>query len=189
MKRERSGADGWFLPSLDVLISLLALFGRLPVAGGLPGIASQGQPLIDGFWFTLNLGGALVLLAGGLKPMLRKAPLRTFALLYAASIGILGTLRLEVVGFHSLVPGWLLMTLCVGIVLLSLRRPRLWAAVGAIWCALLLGAWSVEGVTGFLTVETRQLSLFLPLQIAAFVFAVALLVAHLRRRHRATDIV
>jgi hypothetical protein len=187
--RWRAAADRWFLPSLDVLISLLALFGLLLVAGGLPGVASHGQPLADAFWFTLNLGGALVLLAGGMKPIMRKAPLRTFALLYAAAVGILGTLRLEVTGFHFLVPGWLIMTLCVAVILLSLRRPQIWAALGAIWCALLLGAWSIEGVIGFLTVETRQLSLFLPLQTAAFVFAVALLVAHLRRRDRVADIV
>jgi hypothetical protein len=74
MKRECSAGGGWFLPGLDVLTSLLALFGLLPLAGGLPGITSQGQPLADGLWFTLVLGGALVLLAGGTKLLLRKAP-------------------------------------------------------------------------------------------------------------------
>jgi len=62
MKTER-GAGAWVLPSLDVLASLIALCGLLPIAGGLPGIATQGQPIIDGFWFTVNLRGALLIAA------------------------------------------------------------------------------------------------------------------------------
>jgi len=187
MKGDRNGVEGWILPSMDVLISLLAFFGLLPLAGGLPGIASQGQPLGDGSWFTVILGGALLFLAGGMKMLLRKAPLRLFILLYASSIALIGTLRLYLAGFHFLVAGWLLMTLCVGGILFSLRRPRLWAVAGATWCALLLGACAAAGVVGFLTIETRQLSLFLPLQIVSFAFALVLLVIHLRRRDSVAD--
>ncbi|MGC9945641.1 MAG: hypothetical protein ABSF64_04540 [Bryobacteraceae bacterium] len=187
MKGQANGGRGWFLPGLHVLTSLLALFALLPLAGGLPGVGSQGQPLADGFWFTLILGGALALLAGGLKPLLRKVPMRLFALLYTASVGVLGTLRLLFAGFHFLVPGWLLMTLCIGGLLFSLRHPRLWVAVGAIWSALLLGACSAEGVIGFLTIDTRQLSSLLPLQIVAFVLVIVLLVAHLRRPDGVVD--
>jgi TRAP-type mannitol/chloroaromatic compound transport system permease large subunit len=99
----------------------------------------------------------------------------------------LGTLRLYLVGFDFLVPGWLLMALCVGGILISLRRPRLSAAIGAAGCALLLGASSVVGVVGFLTIETRQFSLFLSLQTVAFVLALLLLVMHVRRRRRMAD--
>src|SRR5438445_13852801 len=101
------------LSILDILGSSVALIGLLPIAGGLPGIASQGQPLIDGIWFTVNLGGALLLLAGGMQLLLRRVRLHLFVLLYAALIGTLGTLRLQLGGFQLLVGGWLVMALCV----------------------------------------------------------------------------
>jgi hypothetical protein len=186
MKSER-GAGAWVLPSLDVLTSLIALRGLLPIAGGLPGIASQGQPIIDGFWFTVTLGGALLLLAGGVGLLLRRASLHRFALVYAAFIGVSGAVRLELVGFRILLVGWLLMALCVGGMLLALHRPWLWAVAGATWCVLLLGFLSVGGVISFLSIETSRLSPFLPLQIVAFVLALVVLVLHLRYRGSVVD--
>lgn len=174
------------LSVLDILGSSVALIGLLPIAGGLPGIASQGRPLIDGIWFTINLGGALLLLAGGIKLLLRQIRLHLFVLLYTALICVLGTLRLQLVGFHLLIGGWLLMAFCVGGLLLLLNRPWLWAVAGAAWCVLLLGVWSVSGVISFLSTETQRLSFFLPLQIAAFVLALVLLVLHVRFRHSVT---
>ena len=182
MKSERNGAVSWILPSLDVLASLFALSGLLPIAGGLPGIASEGQPLVDGLWFTVNLGGALLLLAGGIKLLLRRTRVNVFVIVYVALIGVLGTLRLLPTGFGFLVGGWVLMAFCVGGLLLSLRRAWLWAITGAVWCVLLLGVWSVEGVISFISTETQRLSFFLPLHIVAFVFVLVLLVIHLRYR-------
>ena len=174
------------LTVLDILGSSVALLGLLPIAGGLPGIASQGQPIIDGIWFAINLGGALLLLAGGIKLLLRQVRLHLFVLLYTASICLLGTLRLQLVGFHLLIGGWLLMGFCVGGLLLLLNRPWLWAVAGTAWCVLILGAWSVGGIITFLSTETQQLSFFLPLQIVAFVIALVLLVLHIRFRHSVT---
>jgi hypothetical protein len=182
MKSERDGAALWILPSLDVLASLLALLGLLPIAGGLPGIASEGQPLFDGLWFTINLGGALLLLAGGVKLFLRRTRVNLFVIIYVALIGVFGTLRLQPIGFRFLVGGWVLMTFCVGGLLLSLRRAWLWSIVGAMWCVLLLGIWSIGGVISFLSTETQRLSFFLPLHMVAFVFVLVLFVIHLRYR-------
>jgi hypothetical protein len=189
MKTEPNVQQGWILPSLDVTASLVALAGLLPMAGGLPGIASQGQPLMDSLWFTANLGGALLLLAGGMKLILRKIQSHTFVGCYAAFIGGLGTLRLEMAGYRLLIPGWLIMTLCVGGLLFSLRRAWLWVVVGSIWCLIVLGFWSVGGVISFLSTETQELSLFLPLQIAAVVFVLVLLVVHLKGRHSVAGVV
>jgi len=47
----------------------------------------------------------LLLLAGGLKLLLRNSPLRVLVAFYAASIAVLGTLRLLFVGFQFLVAG------------------------------------------------------------------------------------
>jgi hypothetical protein len=175
------------LSILDILASSLAFIGLLPIAGGLPGIASQGQPLTDGIWFTINLGGALLLLAGGTKLLLRKVPIRLFVLLYTALICVLGTLRLQLVGFHLLIGGWLVMAFCVGGLLLLLNRPWLWAVAGTAWCVLLLGVWSVGGVISFLSTETQRLSFFLPLQIVAFVITLVLLVLNIRVRGTVTE--
>jgi hypothetical protein len=166
----------WVLPIVDVLAALLALSGLLPIAGGLPGIASQGQPVMDSLWFTVNLGGALLLLAGGLKLLLRKGSLHLFILLYSVSIGVLGILRLQIAGFPHLISGWLLMAFFVAGLLLLLHRPWPWTVMGAVWCALLLGFWSIGGVISFLSTETQQLSFFLPLQIVAFLLTLVLLV-------------
>jgi hypothetical protein len=170
------------LSVLDILASSLALIGLLPIVGGLPGIASQGQPLTDGIWFIINLGGALVLLAGGTKLLLPKVPVRLFVLFYTALISVLGTLRLQLVGFHLLIGGWLVMVFGVGGLLLLLNRPWLWAVAGTAWCVLLLGVWSAGGVIGFLSIETQRLSFFLPLQIVALVITLVLLVLNIRFR-------
>jgi hypothetical protein len=182
MKNEHSSAAAWIVPSLDVLTSSVALYGLFPIAGGLPGIASQGQPIIDGIWFTVNLGGALLLLAGGIKLLLRKARLHLFVLIYAAFISMAGTLRFELVGSQFLVGGWLLMAFCIGGLLLALRSPWLWEIAGAAWCVLLLGAWSVGGIVSFLSIETRQLSFFLLMQVVAFILALVSLILHFRYR-------
>jgi len=170
------------LSVLDILASSLTLIGLLPIAGGLPGVASQGQPLTDGIWFTINLGGALLMLASGIKLFFRKTRLHLFVLLYTALILVLGTLRLHLVGFHLLIGGWLFMAFCVGGLLLLLTRPWLWAVVGTAWCVLLLGVWSVGGVISFLSTETQQLSFFLPLHIVAFVMTLVVLVLNIRFR-------
>lgn len=187
MKSDRNRAMSWILPSLDVVASLLALSGLLPIAGGLPGIASAGQPLIDGAWFTINLGGALLLLAGGMKLMLQRVQVNVFVLFYIALVAVFGTLRLQPAGFRFLIGGWVLMAFCIGGLLLWLRRAWLWATTGAIWCVLLLGVWSIGGVISFLSTETQQLSFFLPLHIAAFVFVLVLFVIHLRCRGNVAD--
>lgn len=186
MKNAHSAA-AWILPSMDILTSLLALSALLPMAGGLPSIASEGRPFVDGIWFTVNLGGALLLLAGGIKLLLPRVRFDVFVFFYAGLIGILGTLRLQLGGFQRLVSGWLVMALCVAGLLLLLRSPLRWTMVGTMWCVLLLGVWAVGGVTSFLTTETQRLSLFLPLQVMAFVLTLVLLVLHLRYRGNLVD--
>lgn len=166
----------WVFPIVAVLAALLALSGLLPIAGGLPGIASQGEPIMDSIWFTVNLGGALLLLAGGLKLLLRKGSLHLFVLVYAVSIVALGILRLQLAGFPHLMTGWLLMAFFVGGLLLSLKHPWPWTVAGAVWCVVVLGFWSIGGVISFLSTKTQLLSFFLPLQIAAFLLTLVLLV-------------
>jgi len=63
--------------------------------------------------------------------------MRLFVLLYTALICVLGTLLLQLVGFHLLIGGWLVMAFCVGGLLLLLNRPWLWAVAGTAWCVLL----------------------------------------------------
>lgn len=167
---------------LDIVTSLIALCGLLPIAGGLPSIASSGGPLADGVWFTANLGGALLLLAGGLKSLFPKITDRHFLFAYATSIALLGTLRLELAGFPRLVGGWLFLSLCIGGLLLSLRVARLWSTVGTLWCALLLALWSVGGVMAYFSASAPEFPLFLPFQILGCISAFVLFVLHLRYR-------
>jgi hypothetical protein len=185
MKAERKSGEKWILPTLDVVTSLVALMGLLPIAGGLPSIGSHGEPLNDGLWFTANLGGALLLLAGGTKTLLRKVSSPGYVAVFTASIAALGSLRLELSGFRHLISGWFILALCVGALLLWLRRPWVWAVVGTTWCVLLLGIWSIGGVMAYLSAAAPQFPFFLPFQILACVFALALLILHLRTTGRA----
>jgi hypothetical protein len=182
MTNGRVGSVTRILPSLDVVTSLVALSGLLPVAGGLPSIASVGDGLTDGIWITVNLGGGLLLLAGGLKLLLPKVSFPRFVAAYVISIAALGTLRLQLLGFHKLVSGWLLLAVCVAALLLMLHRPWVWSLVGATWCVLLLGLWSTGGVMSYLSASSPQFPFFVPLQMLACVLALALLAAHLRYR-------
>lgn len=172
----------WIIASMDVTAGLLVCSALLSVAGGLPSIASVGQPLVDGIWFTLNLGGPLVLLAGGLKMLFQQFRSSVFILVFACSIGTLGIVRLLVTGFQILLPGWVLMVLCIGGLLHALKRPWIWATAGTMWCVLILGVWSVAGIVSFVSTETQELSLFLPLQVVGFVLVLVLLFFHLRLR-------
>lgn len=176
----RRDTTNWILPALDVSASLLTLFVCLPIAGGLPAVASSPGSWADGLWFLMTLGGAFLLLAGGLKLLFRQAPIRFFVVLYTLMISALGILRLHGSGFSSLVGGWFFMALCVGGLLFSLHQPWLWATGGAAWSVLLLGFLSVVSIRSFLKTETERFSFFMPLTAVACLFVLVLLVFHLR---------
>lgn len=178
--RKRSA---WMVHGLDLLLSLLALFVLLPIAGALPSIASEGRPLIDSLWFTFNLGGPFILLAAGLKGWIGEGRLHLFVLFYACVIGALGALLLQLGGLHSFIGGWILMTFYLAALLLSLHRSWLWDIAATGWCLLLLGIWSVTSTISFITNETQQFSFFLPLQILAFALSLVVLIVHLRYRN------
>lgn len=175
------------LPALDVLAALLALFVLLPFAGGLPAVASNGNILPDTIWFTGSLGGALLFLAGGVTLLFPRIPLRWFLTGYIPAIALFGMLRFQPLGFHWLFPGWLMMAFLVGALLFALRRPWLWVTAGAGWCVLLLGILSVMNIRSFLTTETQQFSLLIPLMAIACILVLILLVFHLRYRSSIPD--
>jgi hypothetical protein len=186
MKNKRI-ETAWTIQSADVLESLLALYVLLPIAGALPGIASEGQPLVDSLWFGINLCGPLILLAGGLKGWFGKMRFGSFAVAFACVVALLGAFALQLGGFHRLIAGWILMTLYLAGLLVSLRRPWLWAIVGTTWSLFLLGTWSTVSTIGFITTETQQFSFFLPLQVLAFGLSLVVLFLHLRYRTSSDD--
>jgi hypothetical protein len=175
------GARIWILPSLDIVAALVALWGLLPLAGGLPSIASTGEPLADGIWFTVSLGGAFLLLAGGINQLLPTVQSPWFVVIYVASIGLLGIMRLQFTGFNRLAPGWLVLVFCVGGLLLVQRRPWIWATTGAAWCTVLL-ALSVTVATIAHATDGVRFPFFLPLLMVGCGLAIASLVLHVRYR-------
>src|SRR5580658_7060150 len=92
---------------LDVVVSILAMVGLLPIAGGLPSIASPAVFYADAMWFTANLAGPLLLLAAGLRMLLRGVSLIWYVCGYTALVIVVGELRLRLVGFPRLTSGWL----------------------------------------------------------------------------------
>jgi hypothetical protein len=170
------------LPGIAVVASLIALAALLPIAGGMPSLASGGQPLSDGVWFFANLGGPLLLLAGGLKKLLPRVSSPGFVIAYVVSVAVLGIARFAAVGFNRLVFGWALMALCLAGMLFMLRRSWIWVIVGALWSALLLGLWSVGGVLSYFAAAAPQFPFFLPLQVLACVMTLAVFFAYLLRR-------
>jgi hypothetical protein len=178
MKTDRQGGITWTLPSLEIVTAVIALWGLLPLAGGLPSIASPGEPLVDGMWFTVSLGGAFLLLAGGVKQLLPKITPPWFVVVYVASIGLLGIMRLQFTGFNRFAPGWLVLVFCVGALLLMHRRPWIWATVGAAWCSLLLGI-GVIGAAILHASDGVRFPILLPLFLIAGVLAITTLVLNI----------
>ena len=99
------------LAGSDTAVGVVALIALFPTAGGMPAM-SGGNPLADGFWFLLNLGGALLLLAAGIASLLPRIKRSTFIASFATLIVVLGLVRFEVSGFSQLLPGWLLLGTC-----------------------------------------------------------------------------
>ena len=95
---------------LDVVAAILALMGLLPMAGGLPSIASPAIPFADAIWFMANLAGPALLLAAGLRLALRGITTLWYVSGYTLLLMAAGELRLWMTGFHRLAVGWFVMT-------------------------------------------------------------------------------
>jgi hypothetical protein len=169
---------------LDVVAAILALTGLLPMAGGLPSIASPAIPLANAIWFMANLAGPALLLAAGLRPALRGVPMFWYISGYTVLFMAAGELRLWMTGFHRLAAGWFVMAFCIGVLLLILRRFWLWAVVGGLWSAVLLGIWSIAGIVGYVSASSAQFPALLAIQIVGAIVSLVVGLLHLRLQRR-----
>lgn len=175
------------IPILDVVSALLALGALLPIAGGFPSIASTGDALIDGMWFTVILGGPFLLLAGGLNLAFPSVPSPWFIVVYVATIGLLGIMRLSFAGFNLLTPGWLVLVCCVGGLLLMHRQPWAWAMLGGAWCVVILGLGVTALVMAYTSPNPGTFPLFFVVfTTAGFSLSIAVVVVHFRQRRQAS---
>jgi hypothetical protein len=172
---------------LDVLAAILAFAGLLPMAGGLPSIASPAIPFADAIWFIANLVGPALLLAAGLRLIVRELPILWYVSGYTLLLMAAGDLRLWMTGFHRLAAGWFVMVVCIGVLLLILRRFWLWAVVGSLWSALLLGIWSIGGIVAYVSASAPLFPTLLVIQIVGAVTALAVGLLHVRIRMRAAQ--
>ena len=167
---------------LDVVAAIPALAGLLPMAGGLPSIASPAIPFADAIWFMANLAGPVLLLAAGLRPALRGIPVLWYVSGYVLLLIVAGEVKFWMAGFHRLASGWFLMALCIGVLLLILRRFWLWAVVGGLWSGLLLGIWSYGGIVAYTTASAALFPTLLLIQIVGAFMALVVGLLHLRLR-------
>ncbi len=170
------------LSFLAVVTAIVALGGLLPIAGGLPAIASPVIPLADAMWFTANLAGALLLLAAGFQMLFRRATIPRYVCGYTILLIVIGELRLWFAGFHRLTLGWLVMAVCIGVLLIVLRRVWLWALVGGIWSGLILGFWCYGGIVSYVSASAPQFPALLFVQAIGCVSAIVIGLAYLRFR-------
>ena len=138
-------------------------------------MADPGGIFADTAWFMFNLGGPLLLLAGGLKGFVPAINDGKFIALYCFLVALFGSARLQLADFRSLVGGWVCLAIAVSILLLLLKRPTRWITVGAVWCVLVLGAWSYGGVLSYLSAAAPQLPAFLGFQMLGCILALAIL--------------
>ncbi len=183
---DTKSSSSWALPILDVGIAVLVLVGLLPVTGALAGIASPAFPLADVLWLIANLAGALLLLAVGPRMLMPAVPSGLYVGGYTTLLVVVGGVRLWLTGFHSLAVAWLLMALCVGGLLLVIRRFWLWALIGGLWSGILLGIWSYGGVVSYLSAAAPQFPIFLLFQVTGSVAAIIVGLLHLRLRNPAS---
>jgi hypothetical protein len=169
------------LSVLDAVAALLALAGLLPVAGGLPSITSPSSSFANELWFLLNLAGPALLLAAGLRPSLRRIPMLWYISGYTCLWMIAGGVRLRTIGFHRLLPAWLITFLCIAVLLLLLRRVWLWAIVGGLWSTLLLGTYAVGGIVAYVSAGASSFPTLLVIQLIAAITSLVAGVLHLRR--------
>jgi hypothetical protein len=177
-----NGSTSSALPILAIVSAIVALVGLLPLAGGLPAIASPALFSADAIWFTVNLAGPLLLLAAGVRLLLPGPSQLVYVSIYIAVLIAIGELRLWLAGFPRLTIGWLMMSVCVGLLLLILQRFWVWALVGGIWSGLLLGFWSYGGIVSYMSASAPQFPMLLPVQIIGCLLT--LLVAGLYLRVR-----
>lgn len=177
-----TGSTNPVLPVLAVVAAILALVGLLPVAGGLPAIASPAMFSADAIWFTVNLAGPLLLLAAGLRALFPQPSQLRYIAVYAALLTVLGELRLLLGGFHRLTLGWLVMAVCVGVLLLILQRVWIWSLAGGILSGLLLGVWSYGGIVSYTSASAPQFPTLLPVQIIGCLLSLIVAGLYLRVR-------
>jgi hypothetical protein len=170
------------LSVLDVVAAMLALAGLLPMAGGLPSIASPAIPFADALWFMANLAGPALLLAAGLRLVFRGISVLWYVPGYTLLLMAAGVLRLWMTGFHRLASGWFVMALCIGVLLLILQRFWLWAVVGGLWSGLVLGVWSYGGIVAYTSASAALFPTLLLIQIVGAVMALVVGLLHLRLR-------
>jgi hypothetical protein len=139
--------------------------------------------LADAIWFTLNLAGPALLLGAGLRLVFKGIPVVRYVCLYVLLIMTAGGLRLWLTGFHRLFLGWLVMSLCIGMLLLILQQLWLWGAVGGIVSGLLLGVLSWGGLVGYLSASSALFPSLLPIQISGAVAALVVGLLHIRHRY------
>jgi hypothetical protein len=167
---------------LDVAAAILALAGLLPMAGGLPSIASPAIPFADVIWFTANLAGPALLLATGLRLLFRGMPMLWYVSGYTVLLMAAGELRFWLTGFHRLAFGWFIMALFIGVLLLILRRFWLWAVVGGLCSGLLLGLWSFGGIVAYKSASAALFPTLLLIQVTGALMALVIGLMHLRFR-------
>jgi len=169
---------------LDVIAAILTLAGLLPTAGGLPSIAPAAVPLADAMWFTANLTGPAILLAAGLRLLLRRLPRYLYLSGYTLLLLIAGELRLFAIGFRRLALDWLVTALCITLLLLLFRHVWVWGAVGGLWSGALLGVWVIGGLMAYSSATTALFPALLAIQIVGAITALVVGVLHLRLRPR-----
>jgi hypothetical protein len=167
---------------LDVVAAILAVAGLLPMAGGIPSIASPAIPFADAIWFMANLAGPALLLAAGLRLALQGIPVLWYVSGYVLLLMVAGEARFWMTGFHRLASGWFVMALCVGVLLIILRRFWLWAVVGGLWSGLLLGIWSYGGIVAYTSASAVLFPTLLVIQTVGAVMALVVGLLHLRFR-------
>lgn len=165
------GSTSPVLPIFAIAAAILALVGLLPMAGGLPAIASPAMFSANAIWFTANLTGPLLLLAAGVRLLLPRPSQLVYVGSYIVILIAIGELRLWLTGFHRLTLGWLVMVVCVGLLLLILQRFWIWALVGGIWSGLLLGFWSYGGILSYTSASASEFPMLLPIQIVGCLLA------------------
>ncbi len=138
LNRDSNMRQRTLLAILALASSVLGTIALVPLAFSLPTMTTPLFPLASALWLVCCLGGPLLLLSSGLRLIIQGISRLVFWVVYAVFLVGVGFVLFLNLPRHGLLLNWVVMTMGVCAIGLTLRSVWLCAAVGGTWQGVIL---------------------------------------------------